>query len=71
MILAHAAPEEPLAAVAAGGTIVLPCGPVPADGAILAEDGGGARGRPSGRRRRQAGWGCGGVGGVGTKFWGF
>lgn len=32
MILPHASPEEALAAVAAGGTIVLPRGPVPADG---------------------------------------
>lgn len=42
VVLAHAAPEEPLAAVAAGGTIVFPCGTVSADGAVLAEDAGGS-----------------------------
>ena len=32
MVLSHAPPEEALAAITARGTIVLACGPVPADG---------------------------------------
>lgn len=33
MVLSHTPPEEALATVTAGGTVVFPCGPVPTDGA--------------------------------------
>ena len=37
MVLSHAPSEEPLTAIAAGGPVVLPRGPVPAYSTVLAE----------------------------------